>query len=487
MYKTDFRQKFSIFRKPEFLIAAVILVSWSPIVWSKSLTWDDWVARSASSADLSLWARQMGRLSTFLTFPLSHPAFASFGAPAVRSASLFAMVGTGLLAYSLSQRLGTFDRIESQFIGFFLGVLPVDTTRSMITTSMYVWCLFIFYGATRLSVCRSRLLFVLSLPLFFVSFETSSLLVFLVFPCLLISLESGLTSRERMFRVLLLIGTGAIFWVVKIQWFTPFGSYEGYNRIGVHGIMTVIVGLGGVLIFARILWLAHQAGVLVLKGNSGIIAVGILFATVGLLPYAAVGNYPPFVGTGTRHYTASGLGLSLVLVGIVRMVGRGNTRRKALAHAGLTGTCIAFVWLNCVLSLNYWAFQNEAELFFESSPVPENTVVVLELDESRIMKLSRFLGPNFALTWYVPTGWLDPGADSSSLAVMEGDLDKVMTGRIKCCPPERPWADSPGLAATNRVYVRIRPSEGVLGLFQKYDFNTDLSIGNSRDVRFQSQ
>lgn len=479
MYKIDLRKRLSIYRKQGLLLAAVILVSWSPIVWSKSLTWDDWMARSASSAELSLWARQMGRLSTFLTFPLSHPAFEYFDAPAVRFASLFAMVGTGLLVYSLSQRLGTFDRIESQFIGFFVGVLPVDTTRSMITTSMYVWCLFLFFGATRLSVCRRRLLFVLSLPLFFVSFETSSLLVFLIFPSLLISRESGWTTRERMFRVLLLFGTGAIFWVVKLQWFTPFGSYEGYNRIGVHGIMTVILGLGSVFIFARILWMAHQADVLVLKGNSGLIAVGILFATVGLLPYAAVGNYPPFLGTETRHYTASGLGLSLVLVGIIRMVGCGNPRRKALAHAGLTGTCVVFVWLNCVLSLNYWAFQNQAESFFESSPVPENTVVVLELDESRIIKLSRFLGPNFALTWYVPTGWIDPGAESSSLAVMETDLDKVMTGRIECCPPARPWADSPGLDATNLVYVQIRASGGVLGMFQNYDFETEVGIGNS--------
>ena len=459
-------------RGTRFAIVTVIAVAWAPIAWSGSLTWDDWVSQGASEPQLRVWAHQMGRLSTFLTFPLSNPAFNYLGVPAVRIVGIFAMIGTGLFAWTLARKLNFLGRREAQFVGMFVGMLPVDTTRSMVTTSMYVWCLFLFFFATSLSQSRSRLLFLLSLPTFFVSFETSSLLVMLTVPSLMIISQTLWSTRERFFRVAGLFGTAVTFWTIKQIWFAPYGSYEGYNRVGMHGLLTLIVGLAAIAVLARVFWYAVQAVPRLMEGPSGLAAVGVLLSAVGLLPYATVGNYPPFLGTGTRHYTASGLGIAFVAVALARLIGRNHRKLKSVALASLAVGSILFVWLNCLLSMNYWSFQQQAEEFFEVNPVPRNTLVVIDSEESSVMKLSRFLGPNFALTWYVPTGLIDSTGERASLAVMQGDLDRVRTGRIKCCPPSFPWSQSKGFSATTRIDVDVTFSGGLFGFFPIDDFDS---------------
>lgn len=448
-----------------------IAAAWAPIAWSGSLTWDDWVAQGASEAQLREWAHQMGRLSTFLTFPLSNPAFNYLGVPAVRIVSLFMMIGTGFFAWTLARKLNFLGRREAQFVGIFVGMLPVDTTRSMVTTSLYVWCLFFFFFASSLSQSRSRVLFLLSLPAFFISFETSSLLVMLTVPIFMIISQTLWSTCERFLRVAALVGTAVAFWLIKQIWFAPYGSYEGYNRVGMHGLLTLIVGLAAIAVLARVFWYAVQAVPRLMEGPSGLAGVGVLVSAVGLLPYATVGHYPPFLGTGTRHYTASGLGIAFVAVALARLIGRNHRELRSVALTSLAVGSILFVWLNCLLSMNYWSFQRQAEEFFEVNPVPRNTLVVMDLEQSSVMTLSRFLGPNFALTWYVPTGLVDSTGERASLAVMQGDLDRVRSGRITCCPPSFPWSQTKGFSATTRIDVEVTSSGGFFGVFPAYDFD----------------
>lgn len=455
--------------KKQLVMGASVAVGWLPIFWSTGLTWDDWVSRGASPSDLAHWTDQMGRLSTFWTFPLSNGLFDFFGPPSVRVVSILAMVLTSLMVFQIVSRTKFVTETEALFIGFFVGLLPLDTTRSMLTTSMYVWCLALFYIAWRLLLSPSTWKMLLALPALFLSFEMSSLLIFAIIPCLQIFLSEEIETQFKRLRVSLVAATAGAFWITKSLWFAPFGEYAGYNRVGGFGIITLLFGLFAIISLGFAVLRSDESLESQMSRASTFMAIGILILSLGLLPYAVVGNHAPFIGTGTRHYSASGLGSAMILVGVVRFVG---ILRKPLVTPGFRGVTmllVLFVWLNCLLSLNYWKFQDAVQEYFRSTTFEADTLAVFHLDETATIRLSRILGPNFAMTWYVPTGLSDPFMAGASIAVMNEDVGDVQSGRISCCPVQQPWSPEPTWDLGSKVDIFMESRNGFLGLFPTYE------------------
>lgn len=466
--------------KKQLVMGASVAVGWLPIFWSTDLTWDDWVSRGASPSDLAHWADQMGRLSTFWTFPLSNGFFAFFGPPSVRVVSILAMVLTSLMVFQIVSRTKFVTETEALFIGFFVGLLPLDTTRSMLTTSMYVWCLALFYIAWRLLLSPSTWKMLPALPALFLSFEMSSLLVFAIMPCLQIFLSEEIEPQVKRLRVSLIATTAGAFWIIKSLWFAPFDEYASYNRVGGFGIVTLLFGLLAIASLGFAVLRSDGSLHSQMSRASTFMAVGILILFLGLLPYAVVGNHAPFIGTGTRHYSASGLGSAMILVGFGRFVGILKKPLEAPAFRGITLLSVLFVWLNCLLSLNYWKFQEAVQEYFRSTSFEADTLVVFHLDETATIRLSRILGPNFAMTWYVPTGLSDPFMGRESVAVMSRDVGAVESGRISCCPVQKPWSPEPTWDLRSKVSIFIESRDGFWGLFPTYE------IGSSRLQDFKT-
>lgn len=449
-------------------VAVLCGIAWLPISFVRGgFTWDDWVAAVAESDDLRGQARQLGRV-----FPLAGEVFLAAGSIGVRLGTVVALIGTGLAVLRVIERCGVLSRSELVMISVLTAVNPLDTSKSMLSTAPYTWSLAFFFLGWALLV--SRRWWVLALPLLFISYDTSSLLFFAVLP-LVDLMFFGRTWRHRAVRVRIvgLSVTVVLFAVVRFFIRTPEGSYDGYNSVGLFGLAFMFASLSAVVLLALGLLRGRDLREQFRSGGTLVAATGVVLILIGLIPYLADRNFPPYLAADTRHYLLVGIGFGVVLVGVSRsLAGVAGTRRMHFVMIrGVVSFSLLFVWFNGFLSLQHWRFADEVSDAVESVEIPQGSLVLVSYEETPAVYLTRRLGPNYANSWYVWTSIVDRERDDAVLAVFEDQYPKYLEGRFSNAYGRQRdyWGVEGFEPSTAAIRLEIDSVGGFLGFFSAYE------------------
>jgi hypothetical protein len=300
-----------------------------------AIYWDDWVLyRNEKSVILDMF-RQAGSMFNFSGY--LHIGLLEIGPWIYKWLTFILMFASGLLLNEVVKRYGTVSETARFFIILLFLILPFNMARIALIDFPYTLCYFMFFLAWAL-MDRFRLF---ALVLFFLSFNTNSLLVFYAIPFFDMFYRSGYLNGWRNVikfgvRHIDYILLPFIYFFIKIYFFSPSGDYENYNEI---------YSLENIISSARLQYTSTKELFYLYKNNlflnviftivtflllrsypiskanhyfkntaSGVL--GIIILLLGVFPYWIVGHTPSFDEWTSRHQILMPLGCSLILVAV---------------------------------------------------------------------------------------------------------------------------------------------------------------------------
>ena len=243
-------------------------------------------------------------------------------------------------------------------------LLPVNSARVAMIDFYYSFSYMLFFVAWSLLVSNKRYVQVLALPIFWLSFGTSSLLPFFALPLLhltyLLWTNKRMLDYQKALICLFVAATPLIFWIVRSQTF-------GANVREYYVPKPLGVIRGGLFVAAAISYLVF--GIFRRKWNMAnharplLIGFGILALAFGSAAYMAGGHLvdlsdwiiafvPNFSDWDSRHQMLLPLGFSLIIVGALSGPAADNGR--ALKSAGVLAFAVISVILNFTFSQEYY-------------------------------------------------------------------------------------------------------------------------------------
>jgi hypothetical protein len=358
-----------------------------------ALYWDDWVLyRGLPSAIIDTFIQQSGTL--FYLEGYLHVAMLNIG-PWVYKASTFAlMFFSGYFLYFILLRHRSISNEMRFFIVLLFLVMPFNLARVALIDFRYTLCYFMFFFAWSL-MGRYR---ILALILFFLSFNTNSLLVFYAVPFFdffyrcerALSWRSFLNFCIRYIDYTLL---PFIYFFIKIRYFAPSGIYEGYNEQYSMGNLAaapvsqlldlarlnISVVLGALFSIISFYIIKNNVPNSLPKERLPIVLciVGPVILVFGAFPYWILGYVPTFGEWSSRHQLLLPLGVALSLVGLWYYL-----------KGGLGIVCV-FVGLSLAHNISAykdffvdWQKQKQLIQIFASSPAIKNGGLIVIDDKT---------------------------------------------------------------------------------------------------------
>lgn len=244
---------------------------------------------------------------------------------------------------------------------FFL-LAPINSTRAAMIIMHYSISFALFFCAWALLVSERRSLVFLSLPFFWISFGTPSLLPFFLLPMIhwVLLNRSRLQESLRILPLVLLIATPLSYWLVRAL---TFGS--GVREYYVPRPLGVIRGGLFVLVAGVILTVGATRRGWAFQSHSRplLASIGFFAVALGASTYMAGGHLvdlsdwlisfvPNFSDWDSRHQLLLGLGIALMLCGAVVDPNESNMSRNRLhVVASIIGI---FCVLNFTFSQEYY-------------------------------------------------------------------------------------------------------------------------------------
>ena len=298
-----------------------------------AIYWDDWTLYQVTSFEIMDLFRQGG--SMFNLAGYMHNFLLSIGPWFYRFLTFILMFSSGLILYFILLKNKYVNDCERFLIVLLFCILPFYSARVALIDMGYTLCYFLFFFAW-LNIEKNRLI---ALALFFLSFNTNSLLVFYALPFL----DSYLRSNDYSWRFKSLIKFSFkkldflllpfFYFFIKIYFYSPSGLYSGYNQS--YNLVNLIYSPAVMIVnwldfnvpllltifisFLVFLYLRLNQFNSYFKNNSSryYIVFGALIFLLGAFPYWILGHSPVFTDWGSRHQLLLPLGFSLTLVGLL--------------------------------------------------------------------------------------------------------------------------------------------------------------------------
>jgi hypothetical protein len=319
-----------------------------------SLFWDDWVIYGAPDHSTLELFRQLG--SMFNLMGWLHVTLLKFGPIGYRLIVFLAMFLAGVFLDQVLRKLLFIDPNDRFLIVLFFLVLPFNWARATLITAPYTICYLMFFWGW--SVIESHR--IISLALFFLSFNTNSTLVFYLLPIVYLGIIKNTELKLKslsMFciRKLDYITLPIAFFTIKQLYYQPFGLYHNYNQsfslnnVLMSSFYTFVdlfkVDVNMTIAFVSFLLLsAFQLTRTTFKPKESHrhrqlwIITGVCVCLIACLPYWIVARSPQFEDWSSRHQLLMPLGTSFVLVGLIKFFSKWG--HNVLINT-VTAVCIA--------------------------------------------------------------------------------------------------------------------------------------------------
>lgn len=453
-----------------------------------AIYWDDWTLyRVAPSVILDTF-RQTGTMFNFVGY--LHVAMLEVGPWIFRASTFVLMFAAGLLLNLIIKRYAVITTETRFFIVLLFLLLPFNIARVALIDFGYTLCYFLFFLAWWL-MDRYR---IAALALFFLSFITNSLLVFYAVPILDMlyrsghssSLKSGLMFCIRRIDFMLL---PFVFFFIKAYFFSPSGSYEGYNQkystqqlidsavkqredfFQFFTFLDRFVGVELCLLLSLFALLLIKNKPLILIANKRIpwllLAFGLLTFFLGAFPYWITGNVPTFTEWTSRHQLLLPLGSALVIVGVLSfnnlsgktkvpsVIVRASLAFNALVISIIVGVSLAFNVSSYAALFIDWQKQLQLIHLFAKNTDIERAGLIIFVDKTQ--QLNAFRREQRFYEW---NGMLEAAFENEKRFgiqrsqfnnYLSGNLDRYFQGQYKAASFRKDAALPPVLVEIDLV------------------------------------
>lgn len=326
------------------------------LIIPNAIYWDDWILVHSSTDKLFEEFKLAG---SFLNFGgYLHCMLLYIGPWSYKILTFVLMFCSGIILKKILNKCEFICKNSQILIILFFLILPFNSARVALINFPYTLSLFLFLMAW-FFMGKNRLL---SLSLFFLSFNTQSFLVFYTIPFFyyfyytnnqVIKQDKLLKFSYRNLDYLIL---PFVFFILKITFFIPYGIYEGYNenyslyniflgfiRTFLYTLTFEIKFIPFIFIFLSTLFFSKKyiKKDFIFSSNY-LVILGIFILILGAFPYWVVGHSPSFHDWNSRHQLLFPIGTSLFLVGLLNYIKTGYKK--------LYISCI--VTLSILLNLN---------------------------------------------------------------------------------------------------------------------------------------
>jgi len=403
-----------------------------------AIFWDDWIYYRADPSIIFDISRQIGWM--FNLFGYMHVAMLGVGPWVYKAFTFSLMFVAGLMLWLILRRYPGITKDGRFFIVLLFLLLPFNMARVALVDFHYTLCFFLFFLAWAL-MDRFR---VVALALFFLSFNTNSLLVFYVAPVLdmfyrgghLSSLKLAVRFSLRRVDYMLL---PFVYFLVKVYYFSPSGIYHDYNEgygishlmrspvDQVYDLFSVDVNVGLCLILSLfVFWLISKKSLAAIqKGQSPWLlpVTGAVIFCLGAFPYWILGHVPTFHEWTSRHQLLLPLGSALIIVGAFAY--NDSTGRLGVMSI-IIGASLAFnVSTYAALFVDWQKQKRLTSLFAKNQSVEHAGLIVVDDRSERINALDRIY------RFYEWNGILEAAfGNQRRFAVPLSQLDDYLAGKL---------------------------------------------------------
>ncbi len=294
-----------------------------------AIYWDDWTLYNVQPESIFETYKMAGAVFNWVAY--LHTSILSLGTWLYKCLTFILMFFTGVLLWKISERIYWIDRHSRYILVLFFLVLPLNWARVAIIDFPYTLGYFFFFLAWYL-LGKNR---PLALLFFLFSFNINSLLVFYSIPILEWYFRNHSFDLKGLWNwtvsKLDFIALPFLFWYVKTNYFKPYGLYQGYNESFnlnnllltplhmVQDFLYLKINLFLIFMFFAIAALKKWP-LIEQKNNIGrFVFSGSIAFLVGCFPYWILGHVPTFFEWTSRHQLLIPLGLSLILVSLIKL------------------------------------------------------------------------------------------------------------------------------------------------------------------------
>lgn len=467
---------FKIFLINEILLLGIFytVMHGGILLIPNAIFWDDWVLYRTPPSIILGTFRQVGAMFNLVGY--LHVYMLNIGAWSYKVLTFLMMFASGVLLNSILARNAQLTKENRFFVVLLFLVLPFNLARVAIIDFPYVLCHFLFFLAWYL-MDRHR---IAALLLFFLSFNTNSLLVFYVLPILDMAYRGGhLLSPRSLFsfarRHLEFLLLPFLFFFIKIEFFSPFGMYASYNQnyslLDIHYMIKAqIKDIENLRINPYVSLLVMPFVFLIVRAKTGllelhesntylnqrlfrVLAIGISAAILGVFPYWVVGHVPTFNEWTSRHQLLLPFGTALIIVAFLSL------SKKPIKTIGLSlviSGSLSYGIVNYYSFLIDWDKQKALiELFSKNSTIENSKLVIIKDETKHLNAIDR----NYR--FYEWNGLLEQaygnqnhfGIEPSEITqYRDGSLDKFFSSHYKAASHQRN-------ETVSAVLVEIRQAE----------------------------
>lgn len=265
---------------------------------------------------------------------------------------------SGLCLLQILKTIPGLHNVESLSVVGLFWVFPINSARITLICSPYAICFLAFwlgyyFFVRGLAGGTQPIYLLLSVPLFWFSMWTASLMAFMALPAihlLFVFLKTDLQWSDRLKKYILFFAVfllPIIFFTYKQHYFNPHGIYEGYNKLTwIHlkdsykhfepSFLNCFVGAMSwsseiakkVSLYLNLKSLLCLSLLLVIFLKNKTIVSGLLLMAgavtwiLGAFPYNCIGEITQWEWA-TRNQLLLGLGSALILVGIIDLFAQG--------------------------------------------------------------------------------------------------------------------------------------------------------------------
>jgi hypothetical protein len=404
-----------------------------------AIFWDDWTLYRVEEEVILDTFRQAGDMLNI--FAHLHNNFLDVGPWLYRVLTFILMFSVGISLNSILSKHKALDRETRFLIVLLFLIMPFYWARVALIDMPYTICYFLFFLAWSL-VDKYR---TISSLLFFLSFNTNSLLVFYALPFLdryyrsikePISLKSFIQFGARNLDYLVL---PFLYFAIKLIFFEPFGLYKGYNQqyslrnlVAAPALMFLDWGqlqiplLGATLLCLPLYFVTKSLFTVqehTAKTSKIFIFLGAGVFCTGAFPYWILGHVPSFTEWTSRHQLLLPLGASLFFVGAL---GYFSKVSKTTVITILISVCLI---LNLRTYKDFfldWQKQKELiSLFKQSAEIREAEIVVFNDMSASLNAIKR------SFRSYEWNGLMVEAFDNEKrLGLAPGDFDSLKNGQL---------------------------------------------------------
>jgi hypothetical protein len=361
----------------------------------EAVYWDDWSLIGASSEQIFNTFSEAGSFFNFGGW--LHFTLLNFGPFIYKALTLPIFFYTGILVYKITARDICGNGVEF-WVSLLYLISPLYIGRVVLIDFPYTLSVLFFYMGWW-AIPNNRLI---SLTLFFLSFNTQSLLVFYCIPMyFMLRKVSQRNFLKYIVKNLDFFTLPFIWFLLKNIFYKPFGNYSGYNEnfdlrnlisapylqlrdfydfLYSHLYSKLSILLIFIFLICIILVTFWNHDIKENKNQSWkIFLFGVLSLWCGLFPYWILGHVPTFDGWTSRHQLLMPLGCSLIIVGFLGLIRLTNysflTQKVPLGI--IISSCFIINFNHYQDLRKEWETQINIINFLKSSPIVRESTLIL--------------------------------------------------------------------------------------------------------------